>query len=83
MLSPISYRLSEGGISATYVNGTVSSAWSLVTGASESVRYVFVHMQRGSFHLVPKQQVDSQQLAALRGILHRKLGTKAKLTTKS
>jgi hypothetical protein len=36
-------------------------------------------MERGSFHVIPKHQIESQQLSALRGLLRRKLGTKAKV----
>ncbi len=77
VLAPITYSLSDAGVSAQYVNGATVADWSLVLGAFESSRYVFIKMQRGSFHLVPKAQVGAQDFINLRQILREKLGKKA------
>ena len=78
VLGPITYTFDDSGVSALFINGENRSDWSLVTGAFETSNDVFVLMQRGSFHLIPKSQVDQNELASLRNILHRKLGSKAR-----
>jgi hypothetical protein len=78
VLSPITYVFDDFGVSAIFINGETRAEWSLVTGAFESSRYIFVSMQRRSFHLIPKSQVDERELASLRSILRNKLGTKAR-----
>ena len=67
--SPIVLSFSNAGVSAEYVNGTNAADWSLVTGARESPHFVFLGMQRGSFHLIPKTQITSDQATKLRAIL--------------
>jgi hypothetical protein len=78
VLAPITYIFDDFGLSAVFINGENRAEWSLVTGALETSRYVFVLMQRGSFHLIPKSQVDERELASLRRILRSKLGSKAR-----
>ncbi len=58
VLAPITYVFDDFGVSAIFFDGETRAQWSLVTGAFETARYVFVLMQRGSFHLIPKSQVD-------------------------
>lgn len=77
-LAPITYTFDESGVSAVYVNGETRSAWSLVVRAFETANEVFVVMQSGSFHLIPKAQVNERELAALREILQRHLGAQAR-----
>lgn len=78
ILASITYLFDNFGVLARFTNGEVRSDWSLVVGAFETATSVFVVMQRGSFHLVPKTQVDENELIFLRQILHSKLGAKAR-----
>jgi len=67
--SPITFNFSETGVRAEYVNGSNAAGWSLVTGARENSHFLFVNMQRGSFHLIPKAQITGEQATSLRAIL--------------
>lgn len=81
VLTPITYTLSGDGITAQFENGKNSADWSLVKGASETSKYIFVKMQRGSFHLVPKRQITEDQAVRLRQILRRHSPVKVRLQT--
>lgn len=69
VLAPITYLFTENYVSAQFVNGESKADWSLVTGAWETSNYIVVRMQRGSFHLVPKRLITTEQTCRLREIL--------------
>jgi hypothetical protein len=69
VLAPITYRFSREGIAAEYENAKSSAAWSLVKGARENGKFIFIKMQRGTFHLVPKNQMTEEQAILLRRLL--------------
>jgi hypothetical protein len=69
ILAPITFVFSDAGVSAEYVNGKNAADWSLVTGADENSQFIFVRMQRGSFHLIPKAQIGGGKATKLREIL--------------
>ncbi|HLH02563.1 MAG TPA: YcxB family protein [Bryobacteraceae bacterium] len=75
---PITYTFNDLTVTAKFSNGENRADWSLVTGAFETSNYLFVLMQRGSFHLIPKQQIDEFQLHSLRQLLRHQLGPKAR-----
>ena len=69
LLAPITYTFSDRGVSAEYINGKNNADWSLVTGAAEGSGFIFIKMQRGSFHLIPKNQITDEEARTLRQIL--------------
>jgi YcxB-like protein len=73
VLAPMTLKFSDRGVSAEYINGKNSADWSLVKGASEAIGFIFVKMQRGTFHLVPKNQITAEQADELRKILREHL----------
>ncbi len=52
-----------------FENGTNSAAWSLVKGALETDKFIFIAMQRSTFHLVPKRQITNDRATLLRKVL--------------
>ena len=76
VLDPITYTFTQNGVTAQYTNATNQADWSLVKGCYETSEFIFIKMQRGSFHLVPLRQVTNQQVAALRGALRTHLSEK-------
>jgi len=79
ILSPISFTFSDSGITTKYVNSRMEADWSLATGAFETAAFIFVGMQRGSFHPIPKAQLTNAQITRLREILRSHVSKKAKL----
>jgi len=80
VLAPITYIFSSDGVTAQFENGANKAAWSLVKGATETNKYIFVQMQRGSFHLLPKGSINAEQDTRLRKILRERLSEKARLS---
>lgn len=73
ILAPITFVFSDAGVSAEYVNGKNAADWSLVTGAHENSQFIFVRMQRSSFHLIPKAQIGSGEATMLRQMLRQRV----------
>jgi len=69
ILAPSTFVFSDAGVSAEYLNAKNTADWSLVTGANENSQFIFVRMQRSSFHLIPKAQISSGDAAKLREVL--------------
>jgi YcxB-like protein len=69
VLAPITYSFSDGGITAEYEKAKSSADWSLVKGARETDKFLFIKMQRGTFHLIPKGQMTEVQATLLRQLL--------------
>jgi hypothetical protein len=80
VLAPITYTFSVDGVTAQYENGKNSAAWSLVKGASETKKFIFIKMQRSTFHLVPKRQIAKDQAILLRQILRKHVPAKVRLS---
>ena len=76
ILAPITYRFSPEGIAVEYENAKSSAAWSLVKGARETGKFIFIKMQRGTFHLVPKNQMTEEQAIVLRQLLKARVPAK-------
>lgn len=66
---PLVYTFSGEGILTESKCASSRVDWVLVKRASESSRYIFVHMLQGCFHIIPKNQVSEADTAILRGIL--------------
>ena len=77
VLDPITYTFTQDGVTAQYTKGMNQADWSLVRGCYETSRFIFIKMQRGTFHLVPLPQVTSEQATALRAILRTHLPAKS------
>jgi hypothetical protein len=80
VLAPITYILSVDGVTAQFENGRNTAAWSLVKGASETGKYIFIQMQRGTFHLMPKRQMTNDQVMLLRQMLREHVSAKVRLS---
>jgi hypothetical protein len=81
VLAPITYILSDYGVTAQFQNGENKTAWSLVKGARETADYFFIEMQRNSFHLVPKRMISEEQAAGVREKLKANLSKNVHLAT--
>lgn len=84
-LGPITYILSSEGIFSEHRNGanetiwTATTAWSLISGATESKKYIFIRLARDKFHLIPKSQLRDEQTQVLRTILRERVPKNIKL----
>jgi hypothetical protein len=81
ILAPIIFTFSVDGVTAQFENGKNSAAWSLARGASETDKFIFVEMQRGTFHLVPKSQISQDQAKLLRQLLRKYVRAKVRLSS--
>ena len=85
LLGPITYVLSSEGIFSEHRNAanetlwTASTAWSLISGATESKKYIFIRLARDRFHLIPKAQLRNEQTQVLRTILLQRVAKNVKL----
>src|SRR6266478_2713047 len=68
LLDPITYSFASEGVTFEYKHGKNSADWSLVKGAYETSRFIFIKMQWGGFHLIPLRQITSDQAAAVRRV---------------
>ena len=75
MLGPVTYVLSPDGIFSEHRDAadetlwTATTAWPLITGATESRKYIFIRLAGQKFHLIPKAQLGNQQAQLLRTML--------------
>jgi hypothetical protein len=81
VLAPITYILSDYGVTARFQNGENKTAWQLIKGARETADYFFIEMQRNSFHLLPKRMISEEQTAGLREKLRAYLSKNVYLRT--
>jgi len=75
---PIRYVFSNSGISTITVSASGFMDWSWVKSATESRKYIWVRLQ-DSFTVVPKGQLTSGEIASVRALLVKHLGSKARL----
>jgi len=75
----IHYVLSDSGISTVSKPTSQFAEWSWVLRASENRRCLSITFKPNSFILIPKDQVSSEQLVAVRTMLRDHLNNKARL----
>ena len=79
MRAPFRHTFSASGISSEFAGGSLSLDWQHIRRASETRHHIGIWGERGVPMVLPKSQVSSADLEALREILRSHLQNNAKL----
>lgn len=74
-LAPTTYALSPAGVA----DNSATTAWSAYRGATETNALFILQQKKSAIQIIPKRELSTQAIAALRRLLRQNLGRRAQV----